>query len=85
MQKNIKNFKENILENIFGQRKTSNVVRILIDSFDELIFIVNSEGKVIYLNTKSKKYFKITNCNDIENFFNIDKDYIKLCLEGKAF
>ncbi|AHF97239.1 Fis family transcriptional regulator [Desulfurella acetivorans A63] len=85
MQKNIKNFKENILENIFGQRKTSNVMRILIDSFDELIFIVNSEGKVIYLNTKSKKYFKATIYNDIENFFNIDKDYIKLCLEGKAF
>lgn len=87
MQKNIKNWKESILESIFSKKETNNIVRILSESLNKSVFIINTERKVVYINTKAKKYFKILNYpnDEIEKFFNIRKDYIQSCLEGKAF
>jgi transcriptional regulator with PAS, ATPase and Fis domain len=87
MQKNIKNWKESILESIFSKKETNNIVRILSESLNKSVFIINTESKVVYINTKAKKYFKILNYpnDEIEKFFNIRKDYIQSCLEGKAF
>ena len=87
MQKNIKKWKGSILENIFSKKETNNIVRILSESLNKSVFIINTERKVVYINTKAKKYFKILNYpnDEIEKFFNIRKDYIQSCLEGKAF
>jgi transcriptional regulator with PAS, ATPase and Fis domain len=87
MQNNIKNWKENILESIFSKKETNNIVRILSESLNKSVFIINKDSKVVYINTKAKKYFKILNYtnDEIEKFFNIRKDYIQSCLEGKAF
>ncbi|OSS42579.1 Acetoacetate metabolism regulatory protein AtoC [Desulfurella amilsii] len=86
MQKDIKKWKENVLEIIFNKKETNNVVRVLSESLNKLIFVINTEGKVVYINTKAQKYFKLLNYNNnIESFFDIGKDYIHSYLEGKAF
>jgi len=71
MQNNIKNWKENILESIFSKKETNNIVRILSESLNKSVFIINKDSKVVYINTKAKKYFKILNYtnDEIEKFY----------------